>query len=68
MQIIFSEKPQIKKNSLKKEKHAYLIHAESDKVFKGTVVNQTFLSLPWRLEANSFFTGIIQNIFKKTSF
>ena len=30
----------MKINSLKKQKHEYLIHTWSDKAFKGTVVNQ----------------------------
>ena len=32
----------------KKQKHGYLIYTWSDKVFKGTVVNRTLSSLPWR--------------------
>ena len=39
------ENPQMKINSLKKQKHRYLIHTLSDKAFKGTVVNRTLRSL-----------------------
>ena len=38
--VIFAEKPQMKINSLKKQKHGFLIHAWPDKTFKGTVVNR----------------------------
>ena len=45
IKVIFAEKPHIKINSLKKQKHWYLIHTWSDKTFKGTVVNRTLPSL-----------------------
>jgi len=35
----FAEKPEMKINSLKKQKHGYLIHTWSDKAFKNTNVN-----------------------------
>ena len=38
--LLFAEKPQIKINSLKKQKHGYLMHTWSDKAYKGTIVNQ----------------------------
>ena len=44
-EVTFPEKPQTKKNSLKKQKHGYLFHTWSDKAFKGTVVNRTLPSL-----------------------
>ena len=43
-QVTLAEKPQMKINSLKKQKHRYLIHTWSDKASKGTVVN---LALPF---------------------
>ena len=41
----FSEKPKLKLSSLNKQNNWYLIHSYADKAFKGTVVNQTLLSL-----------------------
>ena len=35
----------MKRNSLKKQKHGYLIHTLSDKVFKGNLVNRALPSL-----------------------
>ena len=40
-----SENPQMNINTLKKQKHEYLIHTWSDKGFKGTVVNRALSSL-----------------------
>ena len=36
-------KPQIKINSLKKQKQGYLTYSFADKAFKGTLVNRTSL-------------------------
>ena len=52
VQVTFPEKLQMKLNSLKKQKHKYLIHIWSDKAFKGTVVNRALLSLLWRVTWN----------------
>ena len=41
----FTEKPQMKINSLRKQKHWCIVHTRSDKAFKGTVVNQALSSL-----------------------
>ena len=51
-QVTFVEKQKMKKkNSLKKQKYWCLIHAWSDKGFKGTVLNQVLPSLHrWSLE------------------
>ena len=42
---IFTEKPQMKYNSLNKQKHAYLIHIWLDKALKVAVVNRALSSL-----------------------
>ena len=42
----FAEKPQMKINSCKKQKHWYKMWTWSDKEFKGTVVNQAMPVLP----------------------
>ena len=39
-QVTFFEKPKMKINSWKEQKHAYLIYTWSDMDFKGTVVNR----------------------------
>ena len=44
-EVTFAENPQMKINSLKKQKHGYLIHTWSDKAFKGIVVNRALPSL-----------------------
>ena len=41
----YAENPQMKINSLKKQKHSYLIQTGSDKAFKGRVVNRALPSL-----------------------
>ena len=43
--VTFTEKPQMKINSLKKQQHWYLFHTWSDKAFQGTVVNRVLPSL-----------------------
>ena len=45
MQVTFAEKPQLKKKSLMKQKHGYLIHTSSFTASKGTVVNRALPSL-----------------------
>ena len=47
-QVTFAEKPQMKINSWKKQKHWYLIQIWLAKAFKGIVVNRTMPSLHWR--------------------
>ena len=44
-QVTFAEKPYIKINRFKKQKHWYLIHTWSDIALKGTIVNQKLSSL-----------------------
>ena len=45
IQVTLAEKSQMKLNSLKKQKHWYLIHTWSDKASKGIVVNLAFKGL-----------------------
>ena len=44
-QVTYVENPQMKINSLEKQKYGYLIHTRSDKPFKGTIVNRVLPSL-----------------------